>query len=481
MTFHGRYIKKSAQLFSLLLFLAAAGCSTVLPEGMENHIIAADYLGEPAFFDAVDAQGKVVRDGRTVTLPDHLKRMKKEMEKSGRKKIMIYCFGGMNSFEETIEASVRLTEAIEKDSPDIYPIFVNWDSELFGCYLEDLFFVRQGVVNRWWGVLTSPLYFAQNILETLVRLPENMAYQSQTIFSLYADDFYAAIPEALKKHKTDISWYMGKDCSDHTWTPLIRCGYVIGFPFQVITNGLLNAFGSRGWKEMRRRARLGFVKDPEVDFELSCMVSMFSSKQDGVFSHFAEMLTDYARQHPDTEITLIGHCMGTLIATEFLSRYSNLPVKNIVFMAGASSVHETAQVVKPYLERHPQTHFYNLCLHPRIDWFDMMDYMILPCGSVLAWVNEFLTEPASKEGYTVGIWEPAIALLPGMMGGVEKQVTLKAFGIDDPVTSIGKDQLPYQHTHFSSPEIKFWREEFWKIPPAAQQKQQGPDQALTGK
>lgn len=102
--------------------------------------------------------------------------------------------------------------------------------------------------------------------------------------------------------------------------------------------------------------------------------------------------------------------------------------------------------------------------------FDMMDYMVLPCGSVLEWVNEFLTVPISKEDYTVGIWGFSIVVLLRMMRGVEKQVTLKAFGINDPVTNIGKDSMPYQHTHFSNPEIRFWREEFWNVPASVPKK-----------
>jgi len=459
-----RLVKKTAVIFSVLSVIAAAGCRPVLPEDIENHIIAADFQGNPAFFDTVNAEQKVIRDKKTVTLPDHLSRMRAHIEKSGRKKIMIYCFGGMNSFEETIEASTKLTEAITKDDPDIYPVFVNWDSELFGCYFNDLVYIRRGMMDRWWGPPTAPIFFMQNILGAIARLPANMIYQSRSISGLYMDDFHTAVPDTLKPYKTDISWYMGKDYSDHKWTPFISCGYVAGFPFQIISNGLLNVLGSRSWKEMRRRARLGFVHDPQTGYDLAYMADMFSAKQNGVFSHFAEMLEDYAKQHPDIEITLIGHCMGTFIATEFLDRFSNLPIKNIVFMAGASSVQETAAAVKPYLKLHPQTRFYNLCLHPRVDWFDMMNYIVVPCGSVLAWTNDFLTEPLSKEDYTVGIWDPSITVLPRMMTGVEKQVTLKAFGIDDPLTNVGENFMPRQHTDFSSPDIKFWREEFWKIP-----------------
>ncbi len=464
MTHDAKFPARIVQILLLPFLLAVAGCSTVLPEGMENHIIAADFLGEPAFFDTVDEQGKVIRDKDTVTLPNHLKRMKEQIAKSGRKKIMIYCFGGMNSFEETIRASVKLTKAIEEDSSEIYPIFVNWDTELFGCYLEDLFYIRQGFVDRKWGPPTSPLFLAKNIVESVIRLPANMIYQSQAITSLYADELFVEVHDALRPQKTDISWYMGKDRSDHRWSPLIRFGYVAGLPARVGTSTLISVFGARGWKEMRRRARLGFVKDPESKTDSEYAVSMFTAKQDGVFAYFAEMLIDYVQEHPDTEITLIGHCMGTILATEFLSRYANLPIKNIVFMAGASTVQETAAVIKPYLLQHPQSRFYNLCLHPRIDWFDMMDYMVLPCGSVLMWVNEFLTEPLSKEDLTVGVWGASIIILPRMLAGIEKQVTLKAFGIDDPVTNVGEEMLPRQHTDFNNPKTRFWREEFWQVP-----------------
>jgi len=464
MSFFAQCAKWVAVFFAVLLALVLTGCSTVLPEGMENHIIAANYLGEPAFFDTVDAEGNVILDAKTVTLPEHLKRMKAQMEKSGRKKIMIYCFGGMNSFEETIRASAKLTEAIAEDRPDIYPIFVNWDSELFGCYLEDLMYIRQGIVSRWWGPITAPFLLTKNILESFGRLPMDMYYQAAGFSCFNMSETIVAVYEALRPQKTNISWYMGEDLSEHKRPILTRFGYLAGMPARVFTNALINVFGARGWKEMRRRSRLGFVKDPDTSSVAEYAVSMFTAKQDGVFSDFAKMLLEYAQEHPDTEITLIGHCMGAIIATEFLSRYPDIPFKNIVFLAGAASVQETAAAVRPFLRRHPKAHFYNLCLHPWVDWYDMMDYMVLPCGSVLTWVNDHLTEPVSREEYTVGMWGPSIVYLPRMLRGVERQVTLKAFGINDPVTNVGEDMMPRQHTDFSSPKIRFWREEFWEVP-----------------
>ena len=240
--------------------------------------------------------------------------------------------------------------------------------------------------------------------------------------------------------------YLGGDYSAHLLMPLIRLGYFAGTPIRFFTTSLIDVFGSRAWEEMRRRAHLAFVRDPKKFYTDSRMIAMAEAPADGVFSRFAEMLISYMKKHPDTEITLIGHSMGSFIVTELLSRYPQLPVKNIVFMAAASPVRDTALVVGPYLAAHPEAHFYNLCLHPFIDRYDMMDYCVLPCGSILTWVDMHLTSPGSKEEYSVGEWEASFLQLPRLMRGVKKQVTIKGFGISDPATNTVAPDIPSQHT-----------------------------------
>jgi len=458
-------LRRCSRSAAVLAGLFLAGCATVIPDGMENHIIAADYRGNPTFFDTVDPAGEVVHQKKSFNFDKYLEDMSESIRRSRRKKIMIYCFGGMNTLGETIEASARNARIIMKDSPDVYPIFINWDSELFGCYLEDLLVVRQGIANYWMGPMTAPLLFVTHLLEALCKLPAGMLYQTIGREDTKKQVQYEEISKELQKRSTDIAWHLGKDLSEHKWRKLSRFGYVVGFPARVGTTALIDTFGSRGWREMRRRARLCFNKEPDQSSPYGNFVSMFATEPDGVFSRFARMLIAYTKNHPDTEITLIGHCMGTIIATEFLSRFQELPIRNIVFMAAASSVQETTAVVRPYLLSHPKAHFYNLCLHPWIDWFDMMDYCVLPCGSVLEWVNIHLTEPLSKEDYTIGIWDVAMASLPRQMTGVEKQVTIKGFGIQDPGTNINPGDFPHQHTDFSNPASGFWKPEFWQIPP----------------
>lgn len=441
-----------------------AGCAPVLTEELDHHIITADGNGAPVFYDIYEPNTGITLPGEGIKLEDHLRHMREEMEKSGRKKVMIYCFGGMNSANETVEISAENIPVIMRDS-DVYPIFVNWESELFDCYFNHLFAIRNGLENFWTGPVLVPFYFTADMLGALIQLPPNLYYQSVAMVEHYDEEHYNEMAGNIVRRDGEIQFYLGRDFADHRLLPLIRLGYFVGFPFRILTTSLIDGFAPRAWDEMRRRARVSFVRDTLWNGEADISdPSLMNAPPDGVFSHFAEMLIQYTKDHPDTEITLIGHSMGSFLITEVLARYPELPVKNIVFMAAASSVQETVYAVKPYLLRHRDAHFYNLSLHPFVEYYDMMDYCVLPCGSILTWVNQHLAPPVSKEDYTVGIWDASVALLPRMMRGVENQVTVKGFGLYDPVTNTNDVSIPSQHTDFSSLESRFWRPEFWNIP-----------------
>jgi len=452
---------KTLLFLGCLFFLC--GCTPTLSESTESHIIAAGHTGNPVFFDCADEKGKIIRKADEITLEQHLARMSSAMEKSGRKKIFLYCFGGMNSVESTVKISMQNTSIIMNDS-DVYPIFLNWESELFACYFHYLFWVRQGVEIYWLGPPLAPVFFLSDMVEAILRLPIDMLYQSMGIFALDTSREYNEAAQLFQSRHAGIHCYMGRDNDPHTFFPLVRLGYFAGFPVRIVTTSLIRSFGSEAWQEMRRRARVAFDRDPSSLEKNLAASNRISLPPDGVFAHFAEMLRAYVRKHPDTEITLVGHSMGGFLATELLSRYPDLPIKNIVFMASTSSVQETAQVVKPYLEKKQDARFYNLCVHPFIERYDMMHFCVLPSGSVLSWGSQHLTRPISKEDHPVGIWDAAIFMLPNLMDGVESQVTIKAFGLNDPVTNTEMLDMPSQHTDFSSPKVKFWRKTFWEVP-----------------
>jgi hypothetical protein len=178
-------------------------------------------------------------------------------------------------------------------------------------------------------------------------------------------------------------------------------------------------------------------------------------------------------------ITLIGHSMGTIVLDEWLRRDLLEQRKqfyaNIVYMAAACSVRDFSRSVVPYLVQHRAdpgasdlaritgTQFYNLMLHPLAELRERDRLFDLPPrGSLLVWLDNFLTDPQTPLDRTLGRWEnilPATDLIPQSVRG---QVTLKAFALapDDEPTPGQPDYGPQSHGQFRGKP--YWCPAYWK-------------------
>jgi hypothetical protein len=94
--------------------------------------------------------------------------------------------------------------------------------------------------------------------------------------------------------------------------------------------------------------------------------------------------------------------MGAIVANELLSRHNDLYFENVVYMAAASSIKDFAALALPYLRTNPSTNYYILTLHPENDAKEENFYHTLPRGSLLEWIDSFITESKSELDYTLG-------------------------------------------------------------------------------
>jgi pimeloyl-ACP methyl ester carboxylesterase len=297
------------------------------------------------------------------------------------------------------------------------------------------------------------------------RLPINLAYQSYGTFS---DDgeFPELDKETMEKiSKMKMRVYLGEDNYPKNYLALSRTVYILGFPFRVVTTPMIDTCGKSAWDIMRRRARTAFIKAHADEISVESEVKIALSPPDGAVSLFMDRMQKLFREDKNYEFTLIGHSMGPFIINEMLIRYPELPYKNIVYMAAACSVLEAADALRPYLAKNPGSAFYNLCIHPIRDTQDMMIYGCLPRGSVLEWIDLYLSDPVSAEDLTLGQWDNSVYLLPRLMGPTQSQVVVKGFGLRDPATNTTVIDMPEQHTDFSDPTLRFWEKEFWLPPP----------------
>jgi len=127
-------------------------------------------------------------------------------------------------------------------------------------------------------------------------------------------------------------------------------------------------------------------------------------------------------------------------------------------------VRDFGRAVVPYLLQHRQTQFYNLMLHPLADLRERRrGYDLPPRGSLLVWLDSFLTDPQTPLDRTLGRWDniiPATEMIPPNVRG---QVTLKAFALapyNDPIPPKGEsDYGPQEHGQFRG--RPYWCKTFW--------------------
>jgi len=453
---------------SLLGLVAAAfcvSCSTpVITKQAMTKIIAVDPDGNPVLYPYRDKNRIVKPEEYTYEL--QLDRLIADIRASGRKKIMIYVFGGMNFVDDSVVYSEELEKVIWEKS-DYYPIFINWESSLLEAYMDHLFYIRRGVRSYSFGPPLFPFFLTNDLCRSVTRLPINLAFQSYGVFYSDYENQQPDIELMGKAQQMKMKWYVGKDNMPLGEQALASSIYCVGFPARILTTPLLDVGGKNGWDVMRHRVRNAFERSAPYEIGDGDDLKMALSPPDGALSLFMNRLQSLQHHNPGYEITLIGHSMGPLILNEMVSRYGDMSFKNVVYLASATSVRETAMVMRPYLERHPESTFYNLCLHPSIDTNDMMNYCVVPRGSVLEWIDLYFSDPVSRDDHTVGQWNKAMECLPRRMGPVQSQVVNKAFGVRDPITNTRMLNLPEQHTDFSDPNIRFWEPDFWQIPPGS--------------
>jgi hypothetical protein len=447
--------------FAAAVCLLTVSCQPVISKFTMGKMVAIDDEGDPKLYAYQEDDRIVEPDEYSFDL--QLDQMMSAIQNSGRKKILIYVFGGMNSVDSMVSTTEEMARIIYSQS-DYYPIFISWESTLFECYLDHLFMIRRGVKSYAFGPALSPFYLMVDLGRAATRLPINLVYQSCGTFSSDGD-FPELDNDTMKKiNNMKMRVYIGKDNYPGYYSALARTSYITGLPLRIITTPAIDTCGKNAWDIMKRRSKTAFIKAQPLETSVEKEIKTALSPSDGAMSRLMDRLSGLCREHTDYEFTVIGHSMGPFIINEMIARYPELPYKNIVYMAPACSVIETVRAIKPYLEKNPKSTFYTLCIHPHRDTQDMMVYGCLPRGSVLEWIDLYLSDPVSADDLTLGQWDNAVFLMPRLMNTVQSQVVVKAFGLRDPVTNTIVLDMPGQHTDFGEPVLRFWEPAFWEIP-----------------
>ena len=178
--------------------------------------------------------------------------------------------------------------------------------------------------------------------------------------------------------------------------------------YAIATAPLIDGPTKSSWEEMSRRTKTLF--DREVDFD-SASPEIHRSGEIAVF--LRELQIFLAAHSPSSwQVTLIGHSMGAIVTNQIVRQFPQIHFDNLVYMAAACSIRDYEDSVFPYLRRQriqptamKKTMVYHLTLHEgaeRANMFPISSPIPLMPGSLLVWIDSFLTNPATPEDRTLG-------------------------------------------------------------------------------
>jgi pimeloyl-ACP methyl ester carboxylesterase len=501
------------QSLSRLVVISAlallAGCAAPLqnsPDQIRAHVLVVDGKGLPHDPYSPNADPFSMPQYRT-RLDDIFTDVATYFKnKPDKKTILIFIHGGLNSPDDSLSAAdLEMQNVI---AAGYYPIYIDWNSDIWNTYGEHIVSLTQGrtdnTIIRW---LFTPAYVLADIGRAATRMP--IVYLNE-----FASDLQAASADlSALKIKNELAssstfdtapnqrWATGahgqalaqvyqqlhKDSQPHhlrIWVgpdldvdaghmTEIGAFYVLTLPTKIITQPIIDWLGFPAWQVMSRRTQLCFDgalggnAGELSSFDLQSVgdratraTTAPSFDTTGAVDVFRQRLQAEAKTN-GYDIILVGHSMGTMVLNEWLRRdileSKEQVYSNIVYMAAACSVRDFSRSVVPYLQQHKQTNFYSLMLNPTAELLERRrGYDIPPRGSLLVWLDDFLDEPQAPLDRTFGRWDniiPAIDVIPKEIRG---QIMLKAFALaPDDSTAYG----PQEHDQFRSQP--YWCQSFW--------------------
>jgi hypothetical protein len=249
--------------------------------------------------------------------------------------------------------------------------------------------------------------------------------------------------------------------------------YILTFPSKVLVTPVVDAFGSSSWDVMLRHTDMLFHSEDEltesnmtnkaakmgqlVDLPMHGGLAMFLQK-------LAKMIeADKANQW---EITLVGHSMGTIVANQLVRDFGEkLPITKVVYLAAAATVFDYEVSIFPWLAKTKDHHMYHFQLHPRAEEGEKMAFDIPARGSLLVWIDNFLSKPLSPMARTVGRYDNLLPVLHNADlykkstqnrsddFSIRKQISIKIYGAGNQVEYAN----PQTHSDVAA-RFKFWEE-----------------------
>ena len=220
--------------------------------------------------------------------------------------------------------------------------------------------------------------------------------------------------------------------------------WLVTWPTKLLTAPVIDAFGTSSWDVMLRHTELLFESEQEL--KSSPLTNAATTQHNlaelpahGGLSQFLEMLATKIQADPTAnwEITLVGHSMGTIVANKIIERFGDrLPIKNILYLAAADTVQHYQQAIYPYLQQNDTHGLHHFMLHPQAEEGEIslgMPWDIPPRGSLLVWIDNFLSKPLTGTDRTVGRYDNLLPALHNAPSDIRDRISVKVFSAGNPV------------------------------------------------
>jgi pimeloyl-ACP methyl ester carboxylesterase len=477
-----------------LWMIALPGCSSIKQVPTE-HIVMINGRGNP-----VDPTGNIgcadeppcngshywltsypemQRDRYDTYLSALFDEMKREVPLiNGKKQLLIFIHGGLNTQVGTIERAADLRQPIKDGG--YYPIFINWQSSLFSSYFDHLLHIRKGEDFDWKGIPFAPFYLLSDVSRSIARAPVVWSF-------LFWNDI-GSIPFVRSEDVTDaariardvtsegvIDLTAGDDKREWREKFLSGFSWVVTLPTKIVLAPIIDAFGKSAWDVMVRRTGLLFHTDGDFSTESQVAKDAHANRgfqhvqAHGGLSVFMRRLQEEIARNGGAEawdITLVGHSMGTIVLNTIVQDFGispsgAMPFNRIIFMAGAATLKDYEASIFPYLMKNRNAQFYHLTLHPQAEIRDRWEFVpyadLPPRGSLLVWVDDFLANPGTPHDRTVGSYSNLMVGLHNTPDELRRRIHIKAFHAGASV----EETDPQHHGQFSAP-FKFWKRECWE-------------------
>lgn len=370
------------------------------------------------------------------------------LKANNSQELLIYIHGGLVTREAGIESAVELTQAILGEKNNIYPVSFVWRSGGLESYMDQLFSVRNGKVNKPLAITTSPFKLGSDLGRGLIDTPYAGGLEAHRLFL------------SLSNQLNDCGNINDGDkdiviCPEpHDFSALSKASdmlgtarYLLMTPVRIGTAPFINGLGRSGYENMIRRTREAFLSDTNLSPEID-------NDKGGVYLFFKELQEQITAQKSNVTITLIGHSMGTMLVNEIIRQFPDLPYKQVVFMGAAVSIRDFQNVVVPHLSKPETFKFYNLSLLPAAETREMNDtFSAIPSGSLLEWIDDMFTSPPTLVDRTFGKWTNTRDIISTFSEEAKKNMTIRVFG--------ERDGQPQAHGQFNDIKKCFWRASFW--------------------